>query len=74
MKPLIVHQFFKANCGDTYCIHAAFDLPTIIEAGYAPDDVIDYVIDQCIELHKTKEWLMDLLDIDGADGADRRRY
>jgi len=63
-KPLIVHQFFKDDEGDIFCVHAVFDLPTIIEAGYAPDDVIDYVVCQCAELHKTKDWLKDMPDGD----------
>ena len=56
-KPLIVHQFFKTDEGGTFCIHAVFDLPTIIAAGYAPDDVIEYVVGQCVELYRTKDWL-----------------
>jgi hypothetical protein len=59
-KLLAVRQFVRTCDGHVYCVDCSFNLPEIINAGYAPDDVIDFVINRCVVAHMMKEQVKDV--------------
>ena len=63
-KPLVVRQFVRTCDGHVYCVDCSFNLPAIIDAGYAPDDVIDFVINRCVVAHMMKRQVKDLHEED----------
>jgi len=76
-KPLIVKEAVETKDGDTYYVECSFDLPTIIGAGYAPDDVIEYVVKRCVLLYQARETLRDIglelgcdLEVEGIESIE----
>ena len=65
MGKLVVDEVVQIDGDHVLCVHCTFDIESIINSGYAPDDVIDYVLKQCVETHIARQKLKDVdLDVD----------
>ena len=56
MRQLTIQHSIRFN-DRLCCVNCSLDLNSIIEAGYAPDDVMDYLVGQCVAVFKAREKL-----------------
>lgn len=56
-RQLRVRKVVKISDGRLFCVNCTFNLPTIIRAGYAPDDIIPKVISKTIAAYLLREKL-----------------